>query len=135
MQGLIVLGNPWVLSQDPYWLAFLKFCWRNDLWDKDREPRDPKMPDGDEGDVNKWMPLSSQVNKENGEQLEPQGEIVGLEAALIYKERERENPKISNSVRRFMGTSQDDEMWLDGVEAMKAWNLNEENGGKLGQLL
>ena len=93
------------------------------------------MPDGDEGDVNKWIPSSSQVNKENGEQVEPQDEIVGLEAALIYKERERQNPKISNRVRRFMGTSQDDEMWLDGVEAMKAWNLNEENGDNLGLLL
>ena len=84
------------------------------------------MPDGDEGDVNKWTTSSSQVNNESGERVEPQDEIVGLEAALIYREREQQEPKISNHVRRFMGMSQDDEMWLDGVEAMKAMDLSEE---------
>lgn len=28
-QGLIVIGNPWILQRDPVWLAFLSFCWRN----------------------------------------------------------------------------------------------------------
>ena len=90
------------------------------------------MPDGNEGDVNRWVPSSSQVKNENGKQVEPQDDIVGLEAALIYRELEQKEPKISKSVRRFMGTSQDDEMWLDGVEAMKTLNLNEENGENLG---
>ena len=82
------------------------------------------MPDGNEGDVNKWVPSSNQVKNENGEQVEPQDDIVGLEAALIYKEPELQEAKISNSVRRFMGSSQDDEMWLDGVEAMMRLNFN-----------
>ena len=137
MQGLIVLGNPWVLSRDPCWLAFLKFCWRNELWAEDGEARDPRMPDGDEGDVGKWTPASSPVNDDGkGERLEePRDEIVGLEAALIYKERvRREEPGIGPGARRFMGTSQDDEMWLDGIEGMKTLDLSEGKGEDLGLL-
>ncbi|KAL8785760.1 MAG: hypothetical protein Q9195_008503 [Heterodermia aff. obscurata] len=105
MQGLIVLGNPWVLSKDPCWLAFLKFCWRNHLWEEDKRAKDPRMPDGDEGDVNKWKPPSSQVYNENGEQVEPEDDIGALEASLIKKERKTlrleqgENPLFEPFVR------------------------------------
>ena len=63
------------------------------------------MPDGDEGDVGKWTPSSSQVNNESGEQhVKRWDDIAGLEAVLIYKEREQQTLELSNSVRRFMGT-------------------------------
>ncbi|KAK0942949.1 hypothetical protein LTR29_005521 [Friedmanniomyces endolithicus] len=32
-EGLVVIGNPAVLAQDPCWTAFLSFCQRNGLWD------------------------------------------------------------------------------------------------------
>ena len=137
MQGLIVLGNPWVLGQDPCWLAFLKFCWRNGLWQHDSLARDPRMPEGVEGDVGKWMPSSCSTsilvkNEHGGQQQQqvggPPGDDVveGLEAALIYKERGEQQlddaATVSQRVRKFMGSSQDDEMWLKGVEAMEASN-------------
>ena len=127
--GLIVIGNPWVLSVDPHWMAFLKFCWRNGSWDPDDEPRDPRMPEGDEGDVGKWAPPSAD-DKEIGldKRVDVGDAVQGLEAALIYKEMEQHNPGIRSSVRRFMGTSQDDEMWTKGVEAIEALKVSEENG-------
>ena len=112
----VVIGNPWVLSLDPHWVAFLKFCWRNGLWDPD-DYRDPRMPERDEGDVGKWEPSSDGDDK-----------IEGLEAALIYKELEQQNLRVRESVRKFMRTSQDDEMWTSGVEAIEALRLSEEDG-------
>ena len=128
-QGLIVIGNPWVLSLDPHWTAFLKFCWRNGLWDPDDEPRDPRMLEGDEGDVRRWAPASGGDKETESDKCVDVGDAIqGLEAALIYKEMEQHKPGIRNSVRRFMGTSQDDEMWTKGVEAIEALRVSEENG-------
>ena len=127
--GLIILGNPWVLSVDPHWMAFLKFCWRNGLWHPDDEPRDPRMPDGDEEDVAKWAPPSGDAKEmEKDKRVDVGDDIQGLEAALIYKEMEQHNPRIRKSVRRFMGTSQDDEMWTKGVEAIEALQVSDEDG-------
>lgn len=36
-QGLVVIGNPWILHKDPNWLAFLSFCWRNGTLEYDFE--------------------------------------------------------------------------------------------------
>lgn len=127
--GLIILGNPWVLSIDPHWMAFLKFCWRNGLWDPDNEPRDPRMSEGDEGDVGKWAPPSGDDEEiECGKIVDVGDAIQGLEAALIYKEMEQHNTGIRTSIRRFMGTSQDDEMWTKGVEAIEALRMTGEDG-------
>ena len=43
-QGLVVIGNPWILQKDPYWLAFMSFCWRNGAIEKD--PQEPETPSG-----------------------------------------------------------------------------------------
>lgn len=40
-QGLIVVGNPWILQKDPSWLAFLSFCWRNGAVEHDSEEVKP----------------------------------------------------------------------------------------------
>ena len=122
-EGLVVIGNPWVLSLDPHWMAFLKFCWRNGLWSTDKEPRDPRMPEGEEGNVGEWAPPSSK-GVVSGDAVE------GLEAALIYRDVELQDTGVRDSVRRFMGRSEDDEMWLNGVEAMEALRVNEEDGDK-----
>ena len=82
------------------------------------------MPEGDEGSVGKWAPSGYKregVGEENGVD-----KVEGLEAALIYRELEQQRPGVRDSVRRFMGTSQDDEMWTSGVEAMEALSVNEE---------
>ena len=55
-EGLVVLGNPWVLATDPCWMAFLRFCWRNGLWQGDTEEEDGhgRMIEGEESRVNEW---------------------------------------------------------------------------------
>lgn len=115
-EGLIVLGNPWILSQDPYWHAFLKFCWRNELWSSDEAGQDPRVPEGREANANDWEPL---------EQGGAQEEISGLEAALLYKERE--STSAMEATRRFLSTSQDDEMWTGGMMATQALRLGDED--------
>lgn len=59
-EGLIVLGNPWVLHRDPCWRAFLGFCWRNGLWRGDEAGRDPRMPDEEEADASRWKPADDE---------------------------------------------------------------------------
>lgn len=82
------------------------------------------MPEGEEGDVGKWAPPS--VHDGNEAAIVSEDTVEGLEAALIYRDVEPQNPGVRDSVRRFMGRSQDDEMWLSGVEAMEALRVNEE---------
>lgn len=112
-QGLIVLGNPWVLSRDPHWDTFLSYCWRNGLWHIDKVGRDPRMPEGREAYANDWEP-----------QNQEQHNISGLEAALLYKGREA--PSATKAATRFMSTSQDDEMWTSGMGAVEALSLEDE---------
>lgn len=112
-QGLMVLGNPWVLEQDPHWNAFLRFCWRNELWEKDSDEPDGRMTEAQEKLVNDWNP---------GDEAE--AAIVGLERALIYKERQMTEFS-SNAVKRFMNETSDDEVWRLGRLAEEA--LGESN--------
>ena len=34
-EGLIVVGNPWLLDMSGIWAVFLDFCYRNKLWKED----------------------------------------------------------------------------------------------------
>ncbi|KAL8629198.1 hypothetical protein Q9189_005102 [Teloschistes chrysophthalmus] len=101
-QGLIVLGNPWVLERDPYWCAFLRFCWRNRLWQKDSDQQDKRMAELQESNTSDWEPgTQSEVG------------MAGLEKALLYKEREPVEGG-SKAVRRFMSERGEDEIWTLG---------------------
>lgn len=104
------------LSRDPHWLAFLKFCWRNELWSSDEAGQDPRVPEGREANANNWEPP---------EQDGAQDEIAGLEAALLYKEREPTSAM--QATTRFLSTSQDDEMWTSGMMATQAFPLEDED--------
>ncbi|KAI4255463.1 MAG: hypothetical protein LQ352_002556 [Teloschistes flavicans] len=101
-QGLIVLGNPWVLEHDPHWRVFLRFCWRNGLWQKDTDEQDKRMAELQEKNTNEWEP---------GTQSEMG--MGGLEKALLYKEREPVEGG-SRAVRRFMSERGEDEIWTLG---------------------
>lgn len=104
-QGLIVLGNPWVLATDPCWLAFMRFCWRNALWEPDSlQP----MMEGEEGKVNEWAPERDEAET-----------VGGLEAALVYKESDPWTGG-SKAVQRFMGESAEDRRYRGGLEAEAA---------------
>ncbi|KAI9865686.1 MAG: hypothetical protein M1813_002144 [Trichoglossum hirsutum] len=96
-QGLIVIGNPWILAQDPAWLAFMAFCRRHGLWEEDL------MATGGEGGI--WMP---------GEEV---GEgISSLERGLVF--REESLPGTDEQVY----AAGDDEMWMAGVAAQEAFD-------------
>ncbi|KAL8808088.1 MAG: hypothetical protein Q9200_004430 [Gallowayella weberi] len=101
-QGLIVIGNPWVLEQDPYWSAFMSFCWRNELWQMEASEEDGRMT---EQHVNDWTPKPA---AEDG--------LAGLERALVYKERDPAEGG-SKAVRRFMSERGEDEIWTLGRRA------------------
>ena len=107
-EGLVVIGNPWVLATDRCWLAFMRFCWRNGL-----QREDPvlhtKMYNTKEGKVNNW------TYKDGEEDVGV--DKRGLEAALLYKEREQWQGSIA--AKRFLG-SHEDEQWKSGVEAEEA---------------
>ena len=121
-QGLIVIGNPWVLVTDPCWLAFMNFCRRNELWTGDYEEEDRRMRGLEEANVNGWRIAQDSVN-DNGDVPK----ITGLEAALIFKERDKEVG--SRAAKRFMSGSEslDDAMWRAGLEAEASLELAEED--------
>lgn len=101
-QGLIVIGNPWVLEQDAYWTAFMRFCWRNGLWQKDTNEKDTKANEMHEKHVDDWTPKPGADDN-----------LSGLERALVYKEREPADSG-SKAVRRFMSERGEDEIWTLG---------------------
>ena len=107
-EGLVVIGNPWVLASDPFWLAFLNYCWRNDLYWKDPVlDGSTLMQNTQEGKVNDWTP----------EQKSEEGSGVdngGLESALLFKERLQLEGPITK--RGLLGHLED-EQWRSGVEA------------------
>ncbi|KAL8713790.1 MAG: hypothetical protein Q9220_002317 [cf. Caloplaca sp. 1 TL-2023] len=100
--GLIVIGNPCVLEQDPHWRAFMYYCRRNGLWHGDSTGVDERMVDAHEKFVNEWEPASKASLS-----------ISGLERALLYKEREPVEGG-SKAVRRFMSERGEDEIWTLG---------------------
>ncbi|KAL8927036.1 MAG: hypothetical protein Q9208_002581 [Pyrenodesmia sp. 3 TL-2023] len=113
--GLVVLGNPWVLEKDPHWSAFMRFCWRNGLWQKEDpdEPPDERMSDAQEKLVNSWDPGEGG----GGVRSDLAG---GLEKALVYRERQMKEHGGSKEVRRFMNESGEDEVWRLGRLAEEA---------------
>ncbi|KAI4272601.1 MAG: hypothetical protein LQ337_005191 [Flavoplaca oasis] len=101
-QGLIVIGNPWTLEQDPHWNAFMRFCWRNGLWQKENNEQLDKANGTREKHVDDWTPRPGSAD-----------DFAGLERALLYKEREPADGG-SKAVRRFMSERGEDEIWTLG---------------------
>ena len=104
-EGLIVLGNPIFLRQDPIWRTFLKFCWRNQLVQFEDEGSEADYLRTLEGDMNPWNSVKNDASDT----------IPNLEAALLYRKQEPRN--VSNQVRKFMSEYQDDAMWNSGIIA------------------
>ncbi|KAL8681478.1 MAG: hypothetical protein Q9186_002424 [Xanthomendoza sp. 1 TL-2023] len=109
-QGLIVIGNPWVLEQDPNWNAFMRFCWRNGLWEMDPSEPDGRLTGSPEQHVDDWTPKAA-----------AQDSLAGLERALVYKERDPAEGG-SKAVKRFMSERGEDEIWTLGRQAEAALN-------------
>ena len=121
-QGLIVIGNPWVLATDPCWLAFMNFCRRNKLWAGDYEEEDQRMQGLEEGNVDVWQTVQDSAT---GNGNADAANITGLEAALVFKERDKDVG--SRAVRRFMSGNEnlDDAMWRAGLEAEASLELTD----------
>ena len=102
-EGLIVLGNPWILAMDPYWVTFLEFCWRNELW----QPEQETTKDMQETQVDLWKPPPESKT------------LSGLEAALIYKESDKDHG--SQAAKKFMAGNEsgEDALWRSGLEAQE----------------
>ena len=113
-EGLIVIGNPQLLCTDPYWMAFMTFCWRNSLWQEEKYGGG-FQPDYPECDVNAWKPSLAT----NDIDIARPSEISGLEAALVYRERDKEVG--SRAARTFMRghETQEDSLWRSGMEAQE----------------
>lgn len=113
--GLIVIGNPCVLATDAHWLAFMQFCWRNSLWEKENHG-DLKMQGFEEANVNDWTPPTDTDERGGVQDMQPSG----LEAALIFRETEKWQG--SKAAKRFMrgSNSHEDTMWKSGLEAEEA---------------
>ncbi|KAI9712204.1 MAG: hypothetical protein M1812_006938 [Candelaria pacifica] len=111
-QGLIVLGNPWILATDSNWRAFLGFCRRHGLWEDEVVTEGPAHPylgklhvDSEGRDVNSW----------NVEDDVTPAFISRLETGLIYKERDQGTYSEAS-----MGGSHEDAMWVSGLAAEEA---------------
>lgn len=101
MHGLIVIGNPSLLSKDESWRAFLDFCGRNGLWeDKERN-----------------------AGQSTAGTVEGQGKAISrLERRLIQSELENgetDGEGLSKGIRRLGLVREDaeDAVWRDGVAA------------------
>ncbi|KAI9833619.1 MAG: hypothetical protein M1819_003572 [Sarea resinae] len=110
-EGLVVIGNPWTLSRDPLWTAFMGFCHRHELWEEDTKDGRPKWSaeelDRDKRNVNTWAPANDATP----------AHISRLEASLVYREQ--------NARSRAMGAKsvlagEDDGMWVSGRAAEEA---------------
>lgn len=150
-QGLIVIGNPWILGKDPVWRAWMGFAWRHDAVEKDpfeevensraqvdaaEATSPPLMPDGSqtaavvngsgkqvELKVNFWQPPED-------ERETPQY-ISRLETAMVYKTR------ATNGYGGMLsgingGFDEDDPMWTAGIVAEEAVR-GIENGVNIGK--
>ncbi|KAI9881504.1 MAG: hypothetical protein M1830_000067 [Pleopsidium flavum] len=107
-EGLIVIGNPYILARDSSWPAFMGFCHRHGLWEEDAKeelPIQKAVNPVDTKNVKSWIPA------ENG----TPSYISRLETALVYKDREP--GRYSTATERFMNTREDDAMWVSGLAA------------------
>ncbi|KAI9773275.1 MAG: hypothetical protein M1839_002187 [Geoglossum umbratile] len=98
-QGLLVIGNPWVLAQDPAWVAFMAFCRRHGLWEDESQ--------GGDGSV--WMP-------DGAADEEVEKGYSSLERGLVVKEEGG-----SGMDERIFAAADEDGMWMAGIAAEEAF--------------
>lgn len=114
-EGLLVIGNPHVLSADPCWTAFLSFCRRHGLWAYEDGSDGKKHPTsgvslGPCPETGSWPPVDNGVDHDK--------DISTLETGLVAKEAIRQDP--TSDYARFMAAGTDNEMWVSGMLAAMA---------------
>lgn len=138
-QGLIVVGNPWILGKDPVWRAWMGFAWRHDAVEKDpfeevensraqvdaaEATSPPLMPDGSQTTVvvngsGKQVELKVNFWQPPEDERETPQYISRLETAMVYKAR------ATNGYGGMLsgingGFDEDDPMWTAGIVAEEA---------------
>ncbi|TKA77989.1 hypothetical protein B0A49_02517 [Cryomyces minteri] len=110
--GLIVIGNPYVLATDPHWTAFMSFCRRRDLWDDHPQQATTRAALSNGCMMDPWRPAN--------ESRPPL--ISGLETALIYKEDnvKDEREGLGKKLGFFDFAAEDDSVYSSGLAAEEA---------------
>jgi helicase MOV-10 len=96
-EGLVVIGNPEILMQDPHWRDWLAFCWRNGL---------VSDPDG------VWKP---------GKEVFGETKVGVLERALVAREESMKvkSGKMLGAAAGMADAEQEYEIWMESLkEAM-----------------
>lgn len=98
--GLIVIGNPEVLTTDDYWTAFLAFCHRNGLW------------------LDQQGVGSVKLGSEIMERMEREPQVGALERALVNREERGHHIRGVALGKRHIDA--DEDMWTAGLTAALA---------------
>lgn len=161
-QGLIVIGNPWILGKDPIWRAWMGFCWRHDSVEKDpfEEEADkssnaqangvgearkensqpcaevPAVVDGHSTHMSGKPPAMVDLRVNCWQPPEDEREtpqyISRLETALVYKSRVT-NGYVGTLGSIHGGFDEDDPMWTAGIVAEEVIRGGIGNGDTLGE--
>lgn len=145
-EGLIVIGNPWIMEKDPIWREWMNFAWRHDAVEFDVEESVPQSRDSNKENEDPHKIMSSlpntslkkpvsynssvasgkskQVNewRPRGDDCETSGFISRLETALVYKSKAREGAVFGSNG----GWDEDDPMFLAGITAEAAVRIADE---------
>ena len=132
-QGLIVIGNPWVLEVDDTWQAFMAFCWRNGCWrDEEDDSYTFKGDVGGEGERSGlWRPQEESKNISGLEKgLNFRDTNFGLNMEAGGQEDVETDVGTDNFIgrrkgqaRNFLTKWQDDPMWVSGRAAEASLGL------------
>lgn len=157
-QGLVVIGNPWILGKDPIWRAWMGFCWRHNSVEKDlfedeeadkafnpqvngnenSQPNkeNPALPNGYSNHTSGKLPAITELKVNSWQPPEDEREtpqyISRLETALVYRSR------VNNGYTGALGAvhggfDEDDPMWTAGIVAEEAVRGGIGNGDLLGE--
>jgi len=98
-EGLIYIGNPFILQKDPAWKAILSFCYRHGLM-KDMSFSGPSST----ATHTKWTPPDSEISTP---------EYVGrIERALLYSETTNSVQQVPRGQLNSTAVDSDDAMYL-----------------------
>ena len=147
-QGLVVIGNPWILERDSVWLEWMSFAWRHDAVELDpEEDVQPKTKAKESTPDLSASPTSSSAStsatlkayvsaqaagkSKPVNEWRPRGDIETtglfsrLETALVFKSKAREGAVFGfNS-----GWDEDDPMFMAGILAEEEVRKQIENDG------
>lgn len=140
-QGLIVIGNPWILGKDPTWRAWMGFAWRHDAVEKDlyEEAEESRVQKGVLKTDGPPAAIASSNGKQSSAELRvnfwqpPEDEretpqyISRLETALVYKTKAMSGNMLGATSGGF---DRDDPMWTAGIVAEEAVRETENEGNE-----